>query len=496
MTTSLNTMEHATDVQSGAPALQFLWREAVVLVVILAAQHGPSIVGALTMLLLIAWSVRSNRAAMQALTISVLLTYLNPALTTPPAMMAALKWLLLFVACGVCIIRTYRAEQIPRWMLYLGAFVFAVGLLAMVTSAEVVLSLFKLFSFTAGAIVALTVFQGQSQPVGYAKNWLYTVSCVVLGLSLPLLAVSSGYLPNTHFFRGIMAHSQAYAIYTVPMLMFLFANLLIGRAKSVVNLLILTAGALTIYQTGSRTAMLAGIGGMFIAGLVVLCWRADLRSMFSRGRALTILGMGTIGLLILLVVAGKAIQQESRRFFLVKNRATVKDVATLKKLALQSGLSTAELKKLAARRKVPSLSEAFASSRGGLIAQSLDNFKQSPLTGVGFGMASVSGVGMVTKDPIFGLPISAPVEQGFFPTATLGQLGIIGSALLLLLLGALFIPIFRYASLPVMMLCSTAFLVNFGEMIFYSTGGIGLYMWLLLGFCYEESRRARQAACA
>ena len=118
------------------------------------------------------------------------------------------------------------------------------------------------------------------------------------------------------------------------------------------------------------------------------------------------------------------------------------------------------------------------------------NFRKYPFTGVGFGMSSDTGVKNVVKDPYSGLPISAPVELGFFPTATLSQIGLIGSLLLLVFLVILFGPILKNTSIPVIALFWCAFLVNIGEMIFYSTGGIGLQMWLIFGFCYAESQRA------
>ena len=457
-----------TQTPPAALPLRFLWREALVLVLVLAAQHGPSAVGALTLLLLVGWALRNNRAAMQALTISVLLAYLNPALTAPHSMTSALKWLLLFAVCAISVARTYRLSRVPRWLIALALFAVVVGILALVTSAQAGLSLFKLASFTVGVIAALTVFHGASQSPGYARDWLYTVAAVVLVVSLPMLAFSAGYLPGTHMFRGMLVHSQAYGIYLAPMVMFLLARVLTGESTAVSELLVLAGGVLTVVMTGSRTSVLAALGAALIIGLLLVV-RTDLRRVFARGRALAVLAVLAAGGLLLLVTAHETVQRQSMRFFLAKNRTSAQETLTPE--------------------------EAFTSSRGGLIDQSLSDFRQQPLAGVGFGMASAGVVVMVSRDPYLGLPISAPVEQGFLPTATIGQIGIIGTALLLIFLGGVFGPIIRSAPLPILALCLTAFLVNFGEMIIYSTGGMGLQMWLLLGCCLEESRRQRGTSC-
>lgn len=446
--------------------LQFLWREGLCLVVLLALQRGPSFVGAVTLALLLCWAMRSNRAAMQALTISVLLAYLNPTITMPQSMTSQVKWVLLFLTCAVCIYRTYRLTRIPRWLPVLGVFTVVTGVLALVTSAQADLSLFKLFSFTAGAVAALTVFQGASQEPGYARNWLFTVFTVVLCLSLPMIVVPGGYLSGFRMFRGILAHSQSYAIFMIPMVMYLFARTLTGEATPLVEKAMIAIGFLTIIATGSRTAVLAAVGGLLMVGLIVACYRADLRHVFTRLRSLVVLAMLVAGGLVQLVVSKDSPVEGGLRFFLAKNRTASKDML--------------------------SAEEAFTSSRGAIVDLSMQNFRQQPLIGVGFGMNSPEGVGMVVRDPILGLPVSAPIEQGFLPTATLGQVGLIGSILLLTFLVVLFRPILQYAPAPILVLFWVAFLVNFGEMIFYSTGGLGLYMWLILGFCHEESLRARQ----
>ena len=78
-----------------------------------------------------------------------------------------------------------------------------------------------------------------------------------------------------------------------------------------------------------------------------------------------------------------------------------------------------------------------------------------------------------------GIPLSAPVEQGFLPLATIAQIGIVGSLFVFTFL----LSVFRLArgdSGETSALFAAVLGVNLGEMIFYSVGGLGILMWALL----------------
>jgi hypothetical protein len=49
----------------------------------------------------------------------------------------------------------------------------------------------------------------------------------------------------------------------------------------------------------------------------------------------------------------------------------------------------------------------------------------------------------------------------------------------------------KYAPAPVFAMFATALLVNFGELIFFATGDLGLQMWLILALCHEYAVRVR-----
>jgi hypothetical protein len=117
----------------------------------------------------------------------------------------------------------------------------------------------------------------------------------------------------------------------------------------------------------------------------------------------------------------------------------------------------------------------------------LSSIEANFLTGVGFGLAPAGVEQETQQDELTGLPIGASSEQGFLPLAVLAQVGIIGAVPLTLFLCVLGIPVVKHGEPAVVAMFFTALFVNFGEMIFFSTGGLGLHMWLLIGACLAAS---------
>ncbi len=54
-------------------------------------------------------------------------------------------------------------------------------------------------------------------------------------------------------------------------------------------------------------------------------------------------------------------------------------------------------------------------------------------------------------------------------------------------------PIIRAAPLPLLALCFCAFLVNFGEYIFFSIGGLGMTIWLYFAVTHRSSVEREQS---
>lgn len=124
-----------------------------------------------------------------------------------------------------------------------------------------------------------------------------------------------------------------------------------------------------------------------------------------------------------------------------------------------------------------SLSEAFTSSRQGLIEMCMNDFRERPLLGKGF------QVSMFTPELAAGqkgIILSSPIEKGVIPVMILGETGIIGSIVFALFLLTFFTGCVNrrlYITLVMMIIFLT---INMGEATFFSPGGCGGPEWM---FC-------------
>src|SRR5690606_8938271 len=114
---------------------------------------------------------------------------------------------------------------------------------------------------------------------------------------------------------------------------------------------------------------------------------------------------------------------------------------------------------------VESFAEAYSKSRGGLIDRMFENINENPLTGIGFGIASIPEEMNIERDPVFGLPIGAAIEKGVMPIALIEELGAPAAIIVAIWI---FILIRRAAfnSVTALSVSVTVLLINMGENVF------------------------------
>jgi hypothetical protein len=123
--------------------------------------------------------------------------------------------------------------------------------------------------------------------------------------------------------------------------------------------------------------------------------------------------------------------------------------------------------------------EAYNASRGRLIEVMLRNIDSNFFTGIGFGIGSEPEVMEITRDPVFGLPISAIVEKGVLPFAVFEELGLFGFSLFVLWVCTVVVQAARNGIVP-LGLVLVFLLVNMGEATLFSPGGFGLIGLILI----------------
>src|SRR3954464_3901833 len=160
LTNSLDTTSWATPRPTPRPRITALmegrirWRILLFLLVMIGAQVVSIAMGAITLSILVIWSLRSPRAALQALSLGIILTFLNPAIASAQPGASSLKWLLLITAGCRLLIRPLRGT-IPAWLVTLVAFTVICISLAAFVSATFILSIFKLLTFAFGVTVVI-----------------------------------------------------------------------------------------------------------------------------------------------------------------------------------------------------------------------------------------------------------------------------------------------------------------------------------------------------
>jgi hypothetical protein len=111
----------------------------------------------------------------------------------------------------------------------------------------------------------------------------------------------------------------------------------------------------------------------------------------------------------------------------------------------------------------------------------IQNIQDNPVTGIGFQLASIPKRLQVVTDPYLGLPIQAPVEKGNIFTAIVEENGILGAIGFIIFLFILAKRAKRNKPIEILALFTAALATNIGEATFFSFGGMGLFIWLIIG---------------
>jgi hypothetical protein len=274
---------------------------------------------------------------------------------------------------------------------------------------------------------------------------LYLGLVAIIIVSLPLLLLPLGYLRNGSGFQGILNHPQAFGPAVAILGAIAGSKLLTQPKPSWAYLGMFTLAVMLIMASESRTAGLALMIGLFFAIAMVVFFhkgtvKAELPSLYSRRTWGVVSVLLCLGLFFLPQIIEKTDYYMSK-----SGRAASNE----------------------------SIAEVFDKSRGGLIDKMMLNIGRHPFTGIGFGIASEADYMVVERDPILGLPISAAVEKGVLPLVIVEELGFFGASLVFIWLIYLVRSALKAGAVS-LTLIGVSLLINMGESIFFSPGGLGM----------------------
>ena len=250
-------------------------------------------------------------------------------------------------------------------------------------------------------------------------------------------------MQGVRLFAGVTNQSQCLAILRPCMFAWVTCDMLfIERRISMLHLSLIVCTLPLVYMTRSRTsfcATAASIVLIYFWCLQMVRIRARLKAAFRTGMAV-----------VLLVGVAYCVYSEIRHDTISRWLRKTEDVSGDQR----------------------SLAEAFSSSRMGLVAESMRDFRRNPLLGKGFQV-------MEYMQGMSGFRLTASIEKGVLPAMILGETGVVGMIAFVFFLFAFYGGCMQKRLYVTMALFTVMVACNFGEANFFSPGGPGGMLWVI-----------------
>ena len=428
-----------------------LWFLVVPAVAILMRLASP-VTAELSFVVLACYALLGRSQAIQALFLTWLFSALSVGVA-PVLLFAAIgRYMVIFAAAlsvflrGGFLKRALRPSGLVVFIWLLGAFLV---LHSSLFSAVQDVSILKSISFLLVIITLLTAWIGLS-PDGRQRTEMFVFGglVAVLLVSLPLLPTGLGYLRNGTGFQGVFNQPQVFGPTAALVGAMVGGRMLETPRPRRPNLALFVMCLVLTVLSESRTAGFALILGLF--GTVILLpifAGMPRRKMLPGLRSPRLMKMALICFLGAIIFA--PFLSNTLQGFLFKRSDAI------------------------------SFIEAAVVSRGAQALNMIENVQENPWTGIGFGIASNSKEMVVLRDPFLGIPFSAPIEKGVLPIAIVEELGLIGAFVMFGWLLHVVRRSARAGSAQFTVLL-TLLLINFGESMLFSVGGMGMLMLILL----------------
>lgn len=420
----------------------------------LGLRCGPSPAIIASYLIVAGYALQGRRQAIVSLFVVFIFTNINHELGAPIAAASILRWLVLFAAAFAVFSRG-RSLAAPKGSQWLVPSTLALVLLIIVHSLLfspiVDVSILKAASFGV-AIVTLLAAWSWEDPTErrLTETMLLSGMVFITVVSIPLVALPIGFARNKIGFQGLLFHPQTFGPFTALLGTYFTAKWLTARRLQPMAAVMLALCLAFIYLSKARIAAFAFAGGVGLAAaLYPLQAILSRYSAESRPHMRRVFFIATIGI-VAAVIAGPSVFEKATEF-------------------VQKGTKKAE-----------TLTDVAFSSRGFLIDRMTANIRDYPLMGIGFGVPSdPEDYDRVARDPFLGLAIAAPVEKGVMPLAITEELGIPIASLVFLWMGALGLSAASGGMVPLAVFL-TAMLTNVAEATFFSPGGMGILILVLV----------------
>ena len=321
-------------------------------------------------------------------------------------------------------IRKCREDNIPLGWL------FVYVLVAIISSANgwmPLISYLKILNFVLfllGVIILSRVIQA-------SKEELYQMRVILLGLAI--------FIVGRKYFNGLMNHSQMLACIVPLCLAWVLCDMLfIERQLSRLHLAVIIAGPILMYLSRSRIALL-----MFFISILVIYYCCISLVKIPRDIKHRINGIMYVMVFSVVVIV---------IFAQIRNKTLSRWIRK------EDNLET----------DYRSVGEALTASRMSLVEYNLNDFKLNPMLGKGFQVMSWHDTAYRAKQISL---LSAPIEKGVLPLMLLGETGVVGTLVFVVVLFSFYKTCIRRQYRVLLCLFTTLMVGNMAEASFFSPGG-------------------------
>ena len=401
-------------------------------------------------ILIAGYALLGKEEAIQALVLSWFFASINPALTNVLDNQVLFRYLIIFSAFTSIFFRTsfLKFDLVSIFTLFLSALIIVHSIFF---SHHKDVSILKILSWTIVMLTLLKAWSGLNVlEHRRMQKWIVKLLLFILLLSIPTLFFREiGFHVNRYSFQGILNHPQVFGATTALLAAVFFGLLLEENNKSSIFLIILVSfSCYLILLSRGRTAGL----GLFLASVTSLSiffilshFKKKFRLPIFKSRSLFYISI--IFVIIFILLGSEASQ--------------------LIDIFLSKGESDG------------SIYDAYKKSRFVLFDKMLPNIDKNFMTGIGFGVTSDPLTMNIQRDPIFNIPISASTEKGMVFIMMLEEVGFFIFIIFIMWLSYIFYKAFTNGFVELMVFFTIIFL-NLGESSFFSMGGLGLLLIILL----------------
>ncbi len=366
------------------------------------------------------------RGALKALVLIQVRSLLGVSVSVSINAASILKWIVLFALSLYILFSCYSKTvvNLNKLLLLLLIFCVYISFTALFVSSYPIVVIAKVVSYSIpfAAILCGVHYHSDFDWIGYFNK---TLGFVLFGGSV-LLGSSKGYLVNGHAFQGALNHPNMYGI----MLAVFLAGYLYCRKNSikVLDYFVIIFILFLIFQTESRTG--------FISAVTVL----SVHFLFSKINT---------AFKVIIVIFGLA-------FLLISFELPFFDNFTD---FIYKG------------------QDDIWYSRSELLDRNLDRFYNNFLFGTGFNVPYIEGF------QSFEFSFDKIVENGNFITAILGDIGIVGAFIFVMIYG----NILKSGDKRNLALFIVPFMISMGEMVFFSSNNCALVLYFYFAVYFRDS---------